>query len=146
MPAPPAVRERPPLCGSAALGSNHGVRAAWYQFRVALRSYWRAWTAIGVLAGVASGVVMIAVAGARRTDSSLHRVVVDHRAADVVINPNNELLTVAQWRRIDALPEVAEFAHVQGAPMVTLTPAGQPNLAFLESPRGAVVLANADGR
>lgn len=122
------------------------MSAAWFQFRVAFRTYWRAWTAIGVLAGIASGVVMIAVAGARRTDSSLHRVVVDHRSADVVVNPNNGQLTTEQWRRIDTLPQVAEYAHVKGAPMVTLTAAGQPDLAFLESPRGAVVLSNADGR
>jgi hypothetical protein len=64
-----------------------GVTAAWFQVRVALRNRWRAWTAIGLLAGVVGGVVMVAVAGARRTDSSLRRVVVDTHAADVLVNP-----------------------------------------------------------
>ena len=127
------------------MGSNQVVGAAWFQFRIGLRSSWRAWVALGLLAGVASGIAMVAVAGARRTDSSLHRVVVDHAAADVQLNPNNGNLSPAQWRRIEHLPEVADYSYVEGAPMVTLKPNGQPDIAFLESARGAVVLSNPDG-
>ncbi len=48
-----------------------------FLFRVAFRARWRAWTAIGLFAGIAGGVVLVAAAGARRTDSAPERVVAD---------------------------------------------------------------------
>jgi putative ABC transport system permease protein len=109
------------------------------------RRRWRAWAAIGFLAGIVAGVTMTAVAGARRTDSSLHRVVVDTRAADVVVNPNNGALGASKWRRIERLPQVAEWAYSRAAPMVPLLPNGKPDLAFLMSARGASTFENPDG-
>ena len=121
------------------------VAAVWFQFRVACRNRWKAWTAIGLLAGVVAGVVMVAVAGARRTDSSLHRVVVETRAADVLVNPNNATLTATQWRALEDLPQVAEFTQGLAAPMVPLDAEGRPDFAALESVRGTNVMENPDG-
>jgi hypothetical protein len=44
--------------------------------------------AVALLAGLAGGVVMITVAGARRTDSTLTRVVGHERVPDLMINPD----------------------------------------------------------
>jgi hypothetical protein len=129
----------------AIASSNQVVTAAWFLFGVRLRGRWRAWTAIGLLAGIAAGVALTAAAGARRTDSSLHRVVVDTRAADVLLNPNNGALAVSEWRRIEHLPEVAEWSHSLGAPMVMLLPNGKPDLAAMMSARSSVTFENPDG-
>ena len=77
----------------ATRGQIIGVTVAWFEFRVACRSRWKIWTAIGLLAGLAAGIVLVAVAGARRTDSALQRVVVDQHVFDVDVNPNNGALT-----------------------------------------------------
>ena len=122
-----------------------GVTAAWFQFRVALRNRWRAWSAIGLLAGVVGGVVMVAVAGARRTDSSLQRVVVDTHAADVLVNPNNGALTDAQWRAMAQLPQVAESTKGLAAPEVPVGANGRPDFGALESVHGNIVFENPDG-
>jgi hypothetical protein len=116
-----------------------------FLFRVSFRARWRAWTAIGLIAGIAAGVVMVAAAGARRTDSAPDRVVNDTRAADVLVNPNSGTLSDAQWRALETRPEVAEWARVEGVVMVPLSPDGRPDIGFLASPHGSLVLGNPDG-
>ena len=86
------------------------MAAVLYRFRVELRGHWRAWLALALLAGIAAGVVMVAFAGARRTASSLHRVVVAQRAADVLINPNAGDISKSQLQHIESRPEVASAA------------------------------------
>ncbi|CAN5444556.1 hypothetical protein BH18ACT1_BH18ACT1_13560 [soil metagenome] len=49
------------------------MAAAWYPGRAAVRHRWRALLAVALLVGLVSGVVMAAVAGARRTSSSYDR-------------------------------------------------------------------------
>src|SRR5438445_9335364 len=121
------------------------MAAVRFQFRVAFRARWRAWTAIALVAGVATGVVMVGAAGARRTDSAPDRVVVDTRAADVLVNPNNGALTDAQWRQLEQRPEVATWSRVEGVVMVPLLPSGKPDFSFLESATGSIVISNPDG-
>jgi len=116
-----------------------------FLFRVTFRARWRAWTAVGLLAGVAVGVVLIAAAGARRTDSAPERVVLDTRAADILVNPNNGTLRDDQWRALEQRPEVADWARLAGVVMVPLLPNGRPNVSFIESPQGNLVLSNPDG-
>ena len=43
------------------------------RFRAELRSRWRTWLTLAVLAGIAGGLVIAGIAGARRTDSALAR-------------------------------------------------------------------------
>jgi ABC-type lipoprotein release transport system permease subunit len=133
------------LCTAPGARSNVEVSAAWFQFRVASRARWVGWVAIGLLAGVVAGVVMVAVAGARRTSSSLQRVVVDERVADVLVNPNSGALTAAQWRRLEQLPEVAEFARVEAAAAVPIGADGRPDFAALRSLNNPIVIENSDG-
>ncbi|HEX4493010.1 MAG TPA: hypothetical protein VH914_17525 [Acidimicrobiia bacterium] len=101
--------------------------------------------AIGVLVGFAAGVVMTAVAGARRTDSSLHRVVVDTRAADVLANPDNGTFAASRYRQLARLPEVARSSIEVGAPMVPVDASGRPDFGFVESARGTAIIASPDG-
>jgi hypothetical protein len=90
-------------------------------------------------------VVLGAVAGARRTDSSLQRVVTDTRAADVFVSANNGLLSASQSHQLGHLPEVAQFAQILDAPIVPVTSKGVPDLAWLDSAQGNLMLANPDG-
>ena len=50
-----------------------------------LRSQWRGWLALVVLVGVGGGVVLAALAGARRTESAYPRLVEASAASDVVV-------------------------------------------------------------
>src|SRR5215471_7763107 len=43
------------------------------RFAVELRSHWRAWLAVALLAGLAGGILVATAASARRTDSALAR-------------------------------------------------------------------------
>jgi hypothetical protein len=121
------------------------MAAACFQFRAAFRAHWRGWVAIGLLAGVVAGVVMVAAEGARRTSSSLERVVADERVADVLVNPNNGTLSDGQWRRLEQLPEVAEFARVEAAAAIPIGADGRPDVASLSSLHEPLFLENSDG-
>src|SRR5690348_9780156 len=107
------------------------MAVARFLFRVSCRARWRAWIALGLIAGIAAGAVMAAAAGARRTDSAPERVVVDTRAADILVNPNNGSLREDQWRALEERPEVAEWARVAGVVMLPLRN-GKPDFAFIE--------------
>ncbi len=61
------------------------MRAVVLVARAELRSQWRAWLGVTLLVALASGVVLTAVAGARRTDTSYRRLLRSRRAADVEI-------------------------------------------------------------
>jgi hypothetical protein len=52
-----------------------------------LRTRWRGWAVLAVLAGLAGGVVMTAAGGALRTDSAYPRFLRQSHAADVLISP-----------------------------------------------------------
>jgi hypothetical protein len=121
------------------------MSVARFLFRVSFRARWRAWTAIAVLAGLVGGVVLVAAAGARRTDSAPERVVAETRASDVLVNPNNGTLSDAQWRALEARPEVADWARLAGVVMVPIRDDGRPDIGFIESAAGGLVLANPDG-
>ena len=122
------------------------MAAVLYRFRVELRGHWRAWLALALLAGIAAGVVMVAFAGARRTASSLHRVVVAQRAADVLINPNAGDISKSQLQQIESRPEVASAAFVRGFDATVIGRDGKPSLTFFLSPPGTIVFGNEDGR
>ena len=59
--------------------------ALWVRFRAEFRERWRAWLGIAVLIGLAAGVVMGLIAGARRTDSAYGRFLDRSSAADLVL-------------------------------------------------------------
>ncbi len=122
------------------------MAAVLYRFRVELRGHWRAWLALALLAGIAAGVVMVAFAGARRTASSLHRVVVAQRAADVLVNPNAGEISKSELRQIESRPEVAAAAFIRGFDATVIGSDGKPSISFIAAAPGTIIVGNEDGR
>ena len=65
------------------------VAAVWMRFRAELRSRWRTWLTLAVLAGIAGGFVIAGIAGARRTDSALARHLHAYRFPDATVFADN---------------------------------------------------------
>jgi len=86
------------------------VAAVRIRFRAELRSRWRAWLALALMAGAAGGVVVALAAGAHRTQTALHRYYVATHAADAYVDPGfgfgEESLNLG---RIERLPQVAHW-------------------------------------
>jgi ABC-type lipoprotein release transport system permease subunit len=61
------------------------MTAVWVLVRVRLRARWRALLGLALLVGVASGAVMAAAVGARRTDTAYSRLLESTRAEDVEV-------------------------------------------------------------
>jgi ABC-type lipoprotein release transport system permease subunit len=57
------------------------------RLRAQVRSRWRAWLAIGVLAGLLGGIVIAGAAGAKRTQGSYRRYLASINGADVYVDP-----------------------------------------------------------
>jgi ABC-type lipoprotein release transport system permease subunit len=63
------------------------VTALAIRLRAALRSRWRSWLAVAILAGVLGGIVIAAAAGAHRTQGSYRRYLDSINQADVYVDP-----------------------------------------------------------
>src|SRR5262249_55447847 len=50
-----------------------------------------------------------------------------------------------QWSALEQRPEVADWARLAGVVMLPLGAGGKPDVAFLASPVGSLILANSDG-
>jgi hypothetical protein len=61
------------------------MTAVWARGRAELRSRWRSWLALAILLGLAGGVVLALVAGARRTDTAYDRLLAAERPADLEV-------------------------------------------------------------
>ena len=57
------------------------------RMRAALRSRWRSWLAVAILAGVLGGIVIAAAAGARRTEGSYRRYLGSINQGDIYVDP-----------------------------------------------------------
>ncbi len=90
--------------------------AVWMRTRVELRSSWRAWLALALLIGLAGGVALAAVAGARRTATAYPRFVAWSRTPDIetgelpdgadaarVLPAIEHLPSVVAWSRVDVV-------------------------------------------
>jgi hypothetical protein len=99
---------------------------------------WRGWVALALLAGLAAGVVLAAVAGARRTDSAYPRFLAASKAADALVSPAGSG-SVGYYNALSRLPEVSAIAPVAGLQALPAGPDGRPA-------SGATVFAPADGR
>ena len=88
------------------------MAAVWYRFRAELRTRWVATLVLAVLVGVAAGVVLTAVAGARRTASAYDRMVDQNRAWDVLVNPDNGNESALDPEAVAQLPQVEAFGYM----------------------------------
>src|SRR4051794_40112225 len=93
-----------------ARGATVGVPAFAPWVRTDWRRRRRTLIALAVLVGVAAGGVMTAVAGARRSATSLERLADDSHTSDLLVDVGEAGLPAA--KRIDALPSVADTAAV----------------------------------
>jgi hypothetical protein len=85
------------------------MSAAWLWARAELRSRWRSWVVLGVLAGATVGIAAAGIAGARRSDQALPRYLaaaggVPHAA----VLANDPTFDADQRAAVAALPEVRE--------------------------------------
>lgn len=81
------------------------------RFASELRGRWRAWLALALVAGLMAGLVLAAVAGARRTESAYDRFLNRQRGADVAFPDDGETPPPPDLRAIERLPQVAESAR-----------------------------------
>ena len=125
------------------------MAAVWMRFRSELRSRWRGWLVVAVLAGVAGGFVLTAAAGARRTDSALARHLVAFRFPDAWIDisnsePDNNTAYRSTIRRVRSLSYV-EASAVTGLLSYCARDAQNRPVALL-GPEAVQFLVNVDGR
>jgi hypothetical protein len=124
------------------------VAAVWLRFRRELRSRWRGWLVVAVLAGVAGGAVLTAAAGARRTQSALGRHLVAYRFPDAWLHMSNSGPDNTAYKRaiqvIRSSPDV-EASAVTGLLSYCARDAQTRPVSFL-GPQAVQFLVNIDGR
>ncbi|HEX3713939.1 MAG TPA: FtsX-like permease family protein [Trebonia sp.] len=93
------------------------MSAVWLVVRAGLRSRWRSWLALAVVAGLAGGLVTAVAAGARRTDAAYPALVTWTAPPDDIVTagagygPAFASVTAAQVR---TLPQVAAAGELDG--------------------------------
>jgi ABC-type lipoprotein release transport system permease subunit len=118
--------------------------AVWYRFRSELRARWKAWFGLALLVGVTGGIVLGALAGARRTDRAYPNFVESQHGYDLmIVNGRPPLFDFATFdlEEIAELPQVTEAAPVNGIPMFGKTPDGT-----VVSAANSLLLVAPDGR
>ena len=97
----------------------------WLWFRSELRRRWRSWAALALLVGLAGGVVIGSVAGARRTATAYERFLKASNPSDVAV------MAVPFPIDLDAVRRLPEVANAINAPYAFLDPApGEPQREF----------------
>jgi hypothetical protein len=96
---------------SDVFGSSDGdekalVTAAWFWARSELRTRWRAWLVLGLLAGATFGLAAAGLAGARRTSVALPRYVGALHAPDAAALVNDPAFDAKKRQTVADLPEV----------------------------------------
>src|ERR1700733_4690317 len=87
-----------------------GARAAAFLAAIDVRRRWRSLVLLGLLVGVTAGLALSAVAGARRTDSALPRLLAQTHASDAVVFASQVNVLHPDWSRLAARPEVTRLA------------------------------------
>ena len=120
-------------------------------FRLELRSRWRGWLVVALLAGIAGGLVIAGSAGARRTDSALERHLVAYRFPDAWLHLTNSGLdksTGVRSRRsaqfgcpgVGARPELSYCARdAKNRPVIDLGPQAVQFLVSIDGRDGVAL-------
>ena len=103
-----------------------------------LRGRWLSWAVLVLLVALAGGVVLTAVAGARRTDSAYPRFLAAYKASDALVGPA-DYGTGGYDDALARLPSVAAIAPLVGLQALPVEPGGRLDAA-------AVVAAPLDSR
>src|SRR5690348_266112 len=90
------------------------MTAVWYRFRAELRRRWSLIAVLALLAGLAGGVALAAIAGARRTDTAYDRLVRATDAPDVLVNPDLGSDSGLDARAVEAIPRVVASGRENG--------------------------------
>jgi hypothetical protein len=115
------------------------VNAVWIRFRAELRTRWKAWLVLAVLAGIAGGLVIGVMAGARRTDSAVDRHAEVHRLPDLAVNMSGQS---PYFEQVARLPQVVGAGLAAWLVVVGRTREGEP----LPQNGPVSFWANVDGR
>ena len=99
--------------------------AAWLIVRADLRRRWRAMLAMALLIGLVSGVVLVAAAGARRTDTAYPRFLSRSHAADLLVSPVQSGFQ-GYFQAVAGLPQVASADVVAFLQMSLPGPGASP--------------------
>lgn len=91
-----------------------------------LRRRWRTWLVLALLIGLAGTAVLGSAAAARRTHSAYPRLVERTNMFDVLVNPDDGEM---EFGPVEALPQVAQAAHMSGVLVVPTLPDGTPDMA-----------------
>jgi len=98
---------------------------AWLIVRADLRRRWRAMLAMVLLIGLVSGVVLVAAAGARRTDTAYPRFLSRSHAADLLVSPAQSGFR-GYFHAVAGLPQVASADMVAFLQMSLPGPGASP--------------------
>jgi hypothetical protein len=102
------------------------MRAVRLRLAAELRSSWRSWLALALLIGLAGGVAVTAVAGARRTATAYPRLVAWSKASDLFTGGFGGKLDPEQvYATIEHLPSVAEWGRVDLLAYGVVLPSGK---------------------
>jgi ABC-type lipoprotein release transport system permease subunit len=101
------------------------MAAVWMRASREMRARWRAWLVIALMTAVASGVVMTAVAGGRRSDTAVARFVAYTRAPNASVEADP-----SAFRSIAALPEVD---HARAAAFMLMAEGNGVNAASTDA-------------
>ena len=93
-----------------------------------LRGRWLSWAVLVLLVALAGGVVLTAVAGARRTDSAYPRFLAAYKASDALVGPA-DYGSGGYDDALARLPSVAAIAPLVGLQALPLEPGGRLDAA-----------------
>ena len=89
------------------------MTAIWVRAFAEVRARWRTWLGLALIVGVGGGIVLAALAGARRTESAYPRFAESQRAADVLVAGASAfgIGSGVDLDDVETLPEVDEVAR-----------------------------------
>ena len=96
------------------------------RLRSEIRTRWRSWLGLALLIGLAGAAAVAAAAGARRTETAYPRFVQAQNGYDLITGgfPGN-IDPARALARIEAMPEVAQWARIDVAASTAILPSGR---------------------